>query len=790
MVNYGGDEVSALVLDIGASSIRVGYAGDDTPRSIIPTSYGCIEEPYVGEDVTMKDDLANESSQNGGEAPSTSKRLYIGHHGPSLFRPKMEVRNPMKDGLIDDFDPIPALIRNAFVDSLHCNPSEHPVLVTEAAWNTAANRERMAQIMFEEFQVPAFYIANTGVLNAFAAGKGTALVIDIGHSEASVTPVVDGFVLRKGLAHSSLPQFVRAHAKFILSNPSPSRMAIQLLPHQLIASKRPVPDGAQPIFSLREDRISTVTPTWRQWYEDREVDEWIMSVASVAEQGWNEQMIAQRSKRPYEFPTGYNSMFGTERFIVGEQFFAHSPSLVQSNPNIPKTLPNLIAQSLSACEPDLRAVLLANIVLSGGGSLFAGLVERLSNELARNFPHMKIHAPGNPTERRYGGWLGGSILASLGTFHQLWISKEEWEVCTGVLRPVQAPASIAPRALLSPSFIQIPYAMVDWQSTAEIEKDELAFENLIYVLFGLYVWELFQTSGVEWSLLVTRQRTFKWPMALYTFNSWTGNMAILCASTSLMIRTIAIWERKLTVVVPLLLLCLAHWGLLYHGIIIVRATWDASQSACVVNQTDSAILKFTFFATMGFDLIIFCYTCTALLRNASRSGLWHLLFRDGLIYWVVTFSVNAIPAVLNSLNLNTPMNIVATVPAATVAAIAACRCVVRLQDYRNADHFMSTSNLSQPQRSSLGFSFDGRFVARYASGAGISKPPRVARPEVHIRTDQITMDNLSIVEYEDTNVSSAITTDTLKTPRDLEEGQNGHDDMIKVNRDVAFLITD
>jgi len=41
---------------------------------------------------------------------------------------------------------------------------------------------------------------------------------------------------------------------------------------------------------------------------------------------------------------------------------------------------------------------------------------------------VKIHAPGNPIERKYGGWLGGSILASLGTFHQLWISREEWQV--------------------------------------------------------------------------------------------------------------------------------------------------------------------------------------------------------------------------------------------------------------------------------------------------------------------------------------------------------------------------
>ncbi|KAI5120909.1 hypothetical protein M0805_002889 [Coniferiporia weirii] len=422
--------------------------------------------------------------------------------------------------------------------------------------------------------------------------------------------------------------------------------------------------------------------------------------------------------------------------------------------------------------------------------------------------------------------------------------------------------------------------MVNWLSPAEVEKDELAFEKLIYALFGLYAWELFQTSGVEWSLLVTRQRTFKWPMvlfyflcrycmlwaligliisfnvtteALYTFNSWTGNMAILCASTSLMIRTIAIWERKLTVVIPLLL-CLAHWGLLYHGIIIVRATWDAEQSACVVDQTDSAILKFTFFATMGFDLIIFAYTCTALLRNSSRSGLWHLLFRDGLIYWVVTFSVNAIPAILNSVNLNT------TVPAATVAAIAACRCVVRLQDYRTQDMFLGSSGLACP---SLGFStgfgsghshsvggsggggvgitsLDGRALARYTfGGSGIAsydfgkggeggtgtgrgggrggtgrgmkmgmgmgmgtktKSSRT-RPEVHIRTDQITMEELSVVDYEDRKggdvdadadaypcsaltLTSAMTADsTVKTPRDigvgvdidldLEEGRRG-----------------
>jgi actin-related protein len=53
------------------------------------------------------------------------------------------------------------------VDVMKCVPSEHPILVTEPAWNSTANRERMAEIMFEEFQVPAFYVANTAVLNAY-----------------------------------------------------------------------------------------------------------------------------------------------------------------------------------------------------------------------------------------------------------------------------------------------------------------------------------------------------------------------------------------------------------------------------------------------------------------------------------------------------------------------------------------------------------------------------------------------------------------------------------------------
>lgn len=175
------DEVSALVVDIGTSSVRAGYAGDDTPRAIIPTHYGYMST-NPDADVVMGDTGEN----NAESSKSKFAKLYIGQSGPSIWREGMEVANPIVDGLsesmlcnnylwlcvlilncvVNDFSPIKPLVDHAISDVMRCNPAEHPILVTEPTWNTPANRERMAEIMFEEFQVPAFYIANTGVLNA------------------------------------------------------------------------------------------------------------------------------------------------------------------------------------------------------------------------------------------------------------------------------------------------------------------------------------------------------------------------------------------------------------------------------------------------------------------------------------------------------------------------------------------------------------------------------------------------------------------------------------------------
>jgi len=313
--------------------------------------------------------------------------------------------------------------------------------------------------------------------------------------------------------------------------------------------------------------------------------------------------------------------------------------------------------------------------------------------------------------------------------------------------------------------------MVDWSNYGQLIVETEDFEKLIYVLFGVYVWELCLTFPFEWSLL-TRRRKFKWPLiffflcrylillaliglivsltvstkincgALYTFNSWTGNMTILCASTSLMLRTIAIWRHKPVVLIPLGILCLGHWGLLWRGMFIVKAVWSDTDSACVVDYTNHLLLNINFFYTMGFDFIILVFTAVALgsQRKRSASGLSALLFHDGLVYFLVTFTCNTVPAVLNILNLNVEMNIIATVPAATISAIAACRSVIRLGEF-SSEVYVHSSSIITTTNDPMGNMGSPTRISMPAKSFSMRKPS--SRPEVHVKTESFTMAELA-----------------------------------------------
>ncbi|TFY65101.1 hypothetical protein EVJ58_g2196 [Rhodofomes roseus] len=288
--------------------------------------------------------------------------------------------------------------------------------------------------------------------------------------------------------------------------------------------------------------------------------------------------------------------------------------------------------------------------------------------------------------------------------------------------------------------------MVDWTNASEIALDSDVYGKLVFALFGVYVWEVFQTSGFEWSL-ITRTRKLKWPLsktlrpeyincqALYTFNSWAGNMAILGASTSLMLRTIAIWERKMKIVIPLCFLCLCHWVLLWRGMFLLNAQYSSAEGECVLVSSNHVFLNVTFFMTMGFDLTILVFTVTALVRHKARSDLWSLLFTDGLVYFLTAFCFNALPAILNVLNLNVAMDVVATRPSPRsprAAPSSACRTSRTPTSTSTARRTLSrAAGATTPPPPT-------RAARRFTSRRG---DIGFARPEVHVTTDQFVVED-------------------------------------------------
>ena len=79
------------------------------------------------------------------------------------------------------------------------------------------------------------------------------------------------------------------------------------------------------------------------------------------------------------------------------------------------------------CDTDIRAKLSGHTLLAGGATLFPGIADRLHTELAGLAPSTMKFKVLAPPERAHSVWVGGSILASLASFQQIWISRFEYD---------------------------------------------------------------------------------------------------------------------------------------------------------------------------------------------------------------------------------------------------------------------------------------------------------------------------------------------------------------------------
>jgi len=362
-------EIPNVVFDNGSGMVKAGFSGDDAPRCVFPSVVGFPKHKQTMVGCAVRDEYIGDSAQS--------------------MRGILTLTYPIEHGIVTNWDNMEKIWKHTYVNELRVEPEEHKILLTEAPHGPKANREHMCATMFESFNVPAMYVAIQAVLSLYASGRTTGVVLDCGDGVSHTVPIYEGYAL----------------------------------PHAINRLDLAGRDLTAYMVRILAERGATFnTSAGREIVRD--MKEKLCYVALDYEKELSEADENSDLEKVYELPDGSTVTVGNERFRTSEVLFR--PDMMGKEAD---GIDKLTFSSIQKCDIDVRRDLFSKVVLSGGTTMIQGLETRLQKDISALAPpsaKIKVVAP---PERKYSVWIGGSILSSLSSFQDLWITREDFDEC-------------------------------------------------------------------------------------------------------------------------------------------------------------------------------------------------------------------------------------------------------------------------------------------------------------------------------------------------------------------------
>jgi len=382
------DEQDVIVLDNGSGYLKVGFSGEDAPRAVLPTVVA----------TTCLVDDAREDEHTVGVDSTTAQRKCQQYFGEEALQQQGATAHwPVQRGQVvmqpPSKDALESLWEHTWRNVLGVEQEELPVLIADTlplGQASYPSRQWIAEIMFEKLKVKSLAIFNTAVLSLFSTGQTRGLVIESGEGITQAVPVFEGYAI--------------PHAIFKMQVAGQDITA-KVQERMLHEHGREHSENLS-VMQLLKEKVCTVAGSHG-------------AATKVADN-------VDEEAKSFELPDG-------KIIQVSKAIRTGSPEVLFGDGDAQApSLQKICHEAITTCDLDFRQELVSSIVVAGGTSMLPGLAPRLKSELAStlagSLPDLARQVDVCvDSQRRHAAWIGGSMFASLSTFDQVAITKQEYE---------------------------------------------------------------------------------------------------------------------------------------------------------------------------------------------------------------------------------------------------------------------------------------------------------------------------------------------------------------------------